>query len=63
MSQRYSEHNDSLRALSKQEQEELMWTFHSDRSLQLIYPSFAAFVKARTGIVLRGNVNSKGASK
>lgn len=54
MSKRYSEHNDSMRELSKDEQQELMWAFHSDKSLQLIYPSFAAFVKARTGIVLKG---------
>lgn len=54
MSKRYMEHTDSLRELSKDEQQELMWAFHSDRSLQLIYPSFAAFVKARTGVILKG---------
>lgn len=54
MSKRYTEHTDSLRELSKSEQEELLWQFHDDRSLQLIYPSFAAFVKARTGVILKG---------
>lgn len=51
---RYKEHNDSLRELSKQEQEELLWQYHDDSGLQLIYKSFPAFVYSRTGIKSKG---------
>jgi hypothetical protein len=43
-----------MRQLSKQEQTKLMWDYHSDAGLQLIYPTFALFVEARTGVRIGG---------
>lgn len=37
------------RQLSKETQETLMWQYHDDAHLQLIYGSFDNFVKSRVG--------------
>lgn len=40
--------SEALTADEKKLQQDLAWAWHSDPSLQLVYKTFAAFVRART---------------
>lgn len=48
MSNRYNEHDDSIRQLSKEDEQELAWRWHSDPSLALVYKTFDNFVRVYT---------------
>ena len=48
MSNRYNEHDDSIRKLSKDDECALMWRWQEDRSLQLVYKTFDNFIRVYT---------------